>query len=122
NRAPIPERGAFKVWLGYEFAPEHAKLKTHPRRRERRNAIIFVERTLIDGIRLDETVKIGKHRAQRYRILEPVACRGHPAACIKHRLEFNATGLIDRQQLTLYRLAGCAHRHGAGETRSRIIE
>jgi hypothetical protein len=54
-----------------------------------------------DGIRFGETFEIDKRGAKRYEIFEPTARTGDSTAFCEHRIELDATCLIDRQRVSL---------------------
>ena len=59
----------------------------------------------ISGIRLLEALQIDEHGSERSQIFEPTARFGDSAARRKHRIEVDATCLIDCQRMTLDLLA-----------------
>src|SRR5262249_50755935 len=80
------------------------------------------KRLPIDSVRLGEALEIGEHGAERHQIFEATARRARPAARSKHRIEFHAAGLVDRQRVALDLLARSAHLRPSREMPSCIVE
>jgi hypothetical protein len=53
------------------------------------------------ALRLGEALEIGNHGAKRYQIFEPTARRADSATRGEHRIELNATGLVDTQRVAI---------------------
>ena len=74
-----------------------------------------VECPPIHDVRFKEALEIGEHGAQRHEIFEAATRRGVAAARGEHRVELDATRLIDRQPLAFDGLGGPTHPRGLRE-------
>jgi hypothetical protein len=102
-------RSEIQVWHRHELSPQHAQLKADPRQRERRNVLVRGKRQPIDDFRLGKVLEIGKHGAERHQVFDPTARRGDSASRSEHRIELDATSLIDAQRVALDLLTWSAH-------------
>jgi hypothetical protein len=84
--------------------------------------VVRIKRLSIHRVRLSELLEIGKHGAEKYQIIEPTRCRSDSAPLSEHRVQIDATCLIDCQQMPFDCVARSSHPRSTCEVVARIVK